>query len=81
MNLFFYAIIIQVIASWITMTTSPILEVVYYITAPIMKLCRRLTPTIGGLDISPVLAILMIKLIEILFIWNIISFGKLLSTT
>ena len=80
-NLLFYAIIIQVIASWVASGYSPILEVVSHITAPILKPCQRVIPAIGGLDITPIIAILILKTFEIMICWNIVNFGKALAMT
>src|SRR5690606_27964015 len=65
-DLLFYAIIIQVISSWVAAGHSPLLEVVYHITAALLKPCQRIIPPIGGLDISPILAILALKAFEMI---------------
>ena len=78
-NLLFYALIVQVISSWLASGHSPLLEVVYYITAPLLKPLQRILPALGGLDLSPVLAIIVLKGFEIIVSWNIINVGQSLT--
>lgn len=80
-TLMFYAIIVQIIASWIANGPSPVLEVVYHITSPILKPFQRIIPPIGGLDLTPIIAILALKAFEIIISWNIVNLGKTLSVT
>ena len=80
-NLFFYALIIQVIASWIASGYNPGLEVVYHITSPILKPFRRLIPAIGGIDVSPIVAILLLKAFEIIISWPLVGLGRALSVS
>ena len=79
-NLFFYAIIIQIIASWIASGQySPGIEVVHHIANPIISPFQRLIPSLGGLDISPIFAILLLKASEAILVWPLISTGKALA--
>lgn len=68
LNIFFYGIFIQAILSWIQIGYSPIADVLDKITAPIMRPLRRMIPLVGGFDISPIPALILLQLIIILFI-------------
>lgn len=66
-NIFFWAIIIMVIASWIApQSYNPALLLIRQLIEPIMAPFRKLIPPMGGLDISPIFAILAINVVKIL---------------
>jgi YggT family protein len=66
-HLFAFAIIIRVVLSWVAPHQhNPATEVVESLSNPVLKPFRRLIPTIGGLDISPVFAIVGLMALGIL---------------
>ena len=65
LNVFFYALIISVILSWVAPgSSSPGAELVNQITEPALAPFRRFLPSMGGLDISPILAFMVIQLFQ-----------------
>ena len=65
LNVFFYALIISVILSWVAPgSSSPGAELVNQITEPALSPFRRFLPSMGGLDISPILAFMVIQLFQ-----------------
>ncbi len=65
LKVFFFALIINVILSWVAPgSTSPGAELVNQITEPALAPFRRFLPNLGGLDISPILAFMIIQLIQ-----------------
>ncbi|MCF6354024.1 MAG: YggT family protein [Candidatus Polarisedimenticolaceae bacterium] len=68
-NVFLFAILIQVIISWINPGTyNPIIGVINSLTDPIMRPARRIIPPISGLDLSPMLVILGLYLLKMLLL-------------
>lgn len=66
LNLFFFAIIIRIILSWVAPNTyNPISAVAGALAEPVLRPFRRVIPPIGGLDVSPVFAIIILKAVEI----------------
>ncbi|KTD22595.1 YggT family protein [Legionella londiniensis] len=66
LDLLFYAIIIRVILSWVNpMSQHPIAEILRLITEPVLQWGRRLVPDISGFDFSPILILVIIKIITI----------------
>lgn len=66
-HLFAFAIIIRVVLSWVAPHQyNPATEVVESLSNPVLRPFRRLIPTIGGLDISPVFAIVGLMALGIL---------------
>lgn len=69
LNVFLFAILIQVILSWINPGTyNPAISLVYSITEPVLRPCRRLLPPISGMDFSPIIALIGIQLAKMLIL-------------
>ncbi|MBL4647481.1 MAG: YggT family protein [Gammaproteobacteria bacterium] len=78
LTLLFWAMIMQAILSWITTARSnfaPIQLLLNHLTAPILQPIQRFIPPIAGIDISLFIAILLIKVIDMLIAIPIIQFG------
>ncbi len=68
-NVFFYAIILQAILSWINPDPyNPIYTLLTDLTEPVLRPFRRLLPTLGGLDLSPLLALIALQVLKMLII-------------
>ncbi len=64
LDVFFYAILLQVILSWVN-PHSPISGVLNSLTKPILAPIQRLLPTAGGMDFSPVVALILIQMLNV----------------
>jgi YggT family protein len=65
LNILFYAMIISVILSWVAPGShKPGAELVAQITEPVLAPFRRIIPNLGGLDISPIFAFIVIQLLQ-----------------
>ncbi|MGF6089139.1 YggT family protein [Pseudomonas sp. 18173] len=65
LNVLFYAMIISVILSWVAPGShNPGAELVAQITEPVLAPFRRFIPSLGGLDISPIFAFIVIQLLQ-----------------
>ena len=72
LKIFFFALIISVVLSWVAPGShNPGAELVNQICEPALAPFRRIVPNLGGLDISPILAFLVLKLIDMLVINNL----------
>ncbi|MFP3896220.1 MAG: YggT family protein [Anaerolineales bacterium] len=59
------AILIRVLLSWISPGRSnQLARVIYEITEPILGPIRRAVPSFGGLDISPMLGLILIGIMR-----------------
>ena len=68
-NVLTYSIFISIILSWINPgLQNPITELLYKITEPILAPCQRLIPPMGGLDLSPMVALLGLQVLKMLLI-------------
>jgi YggT family protein len=64
-TVYVYLIIVQVILSWVPHNPSQsIFRFIDEATEPILAFCRRLIPPVGGIDFSPMIAILAVELVR-----------------
>jgi len=75
-GLMVWFIIIQAILSWLfafdvinhrNRSVSQIADFLDRITAPILEPFRRIIPPLGGIDISPIIVLLLLQFVRILF--------------
>ncbi|EKQ6335228.1 TPA: YggT family protein [Pseudomonas aeruginosa] len=72
LKVFFFALIISVILSWVAPGSyNPGAQLVNQICEPLLLPFRKLLPNLGGLDLSPIFAFLALKLIDMLVINNL----------
>jgi YggT family protein len=72
LKIFFFAMIISVILSWVApQSHNPGAELVNQVCEPALAPFRRIVPNLGGLDISPILAFMVLKLLDMLVINNL----------
>jgi len=68
-NIFLFAIIIQVILSWINPGAyNPAIGLINSISRPVMRPIQRFIPPLGGLDLSPLFATLGLMVLKMLVI-------------
>lgn len=66
-TLYFYIVIFSVLSSWLPMAANhPLLEVIRGLAAPLLRPFKRWVPSLGGIDISPIPALLLLQLLTIL---------------
>ena len=73
LNIYVYVLIASAVLSWLiafnvvntrNQLVSAIAEFLYRITEPVLAPIRRMMPNLGGLDISPIILILIIMFIQ-----------------
>lgn len=65
-NVFFFAILLRVILSWFMpygMQHNPAGDLLVSLTEPLMRPARRIIPSVGGLDLSPIVVLLGLQLL------------------
>ncbi len=68
-DLLFYAlnlaILIRVILSWLNVNPyHPLVSLVYQITDPILLPLRRIIPPLGMIDVTPIVAMILLSLVQ-----------------
>lgn len=69
LNLMMFCIIVQIIISWINPGAyNPVTSLLYRLTEPVLAPARRILPPVAGIDFSPLVAIIVIQLAQILVV-------------
>lgn len=77
LNVFLFAIIIQVIISWINPGTyNPLASLLYSLTEPLLGPARRVLPPTSGIDFSPAAVIIGLVLVSMLVVTPISDVGR-----
>ncbi len=73
LDIYWWVVIISVVVSWLltfgVLTTANhvvrgVVDILYRLTEPVYRPFRRFLPNVGGLDIAPLIVLLLIYLIE-----------------
>ena len=68
-RLFIFAIIISIVLSWIAPHThNPATTFIRTISEPLLRPFRRFMPAMGGIDISPIFAIILLGALSVLLV-------------
>lgn len=61
-----WAILIRILLSWIPNLDrgNPLVQILAQITDPVLEPARRIIPPIGGMDISPIVVLLLLRLLQ-----------------
>ena len=79
-TLYFITILVEVILSWIAAGTyNPVTYLVHQLNAPVMAPARRLIPPIGGIDLSPLVVMIVLQLARILIVSPLLGLGQSLG--
>ena len=74
-----WAVIIQAILSWFNPDVrQPAVRLLYQLTEPVLRPARRLLPPVSGLDLSPLLVIIVLQLGRILLLAPLQDIGLVL---
>lgn len=73
--LMFIIMLVMALMSWIVQGYNPTMAVFHQLTAPILKPIQRIIPSIGGLDLSVLVAFLALNMINI-FLSGLIPFWQ-----
>ncbi|AUC94005.1 MULTISPECIES: YggT family protein [Bradyrhizobium] len=80
LDLYVYILIGSAILSWLiafnvvntrNQFVAAVAEFLYRVTEPLLRPIRNVLPNLGGLDISPIILILIIYLIQKLIVYNV----------
>lgn len=68
-NIFIYAVFARAILSWINPGTfSAASSILYSLTEPLLNLCRKFIPDLGGIDLSPLAALMFLQLAKMVIL-------------
>lgn len=76
LNIFLVTILIQVVLSWIAPNQfNPATILIHQLNEPLLRPLRRAIPAMGGLDLSPLVALLVIQLSKMILLPPLYSLG------
>ena len=65
-QMYFFALLAMIILSWVAQgSRHPAIFLLHQITEPLMAPVRKMLPSMGGLDFSPILAFILINIAQI----------------
>ena len=65
-NVYFVAILVSIVLSWVSPGSyNPIVLLLHQLTEPVMAPFRKVLPSMGGLDLSPIFVFLTINVLQI----------------
>lgn len=68
--MYFVLIIARVIISWIAgQSRHPLIPLIHQLTEPVLKPFSKLVPPIGGIDLSPLFALITLRFLLLLLGW------------
>ncbi|HEX22089.1 MAG TPA: YggT family protein [Chromatiales bacterium] len=77
LNIYFFTILIQIILSWVSPGSyNPAVALLHSLNEPLLGRARRILPPISGFDLSPILVLVGLQLLEILLIAPILDLGR-----
>ena len=78
LNIYMWTIIIRALLSWVNPDPyNPIVQILTRVTEPVLRPLRKLVPTWKlGVDLSPLIAILIIYFLEIAVVDTLARFGN-----
>lgn len=80
LDVYFYLFILGAILSWFAnMHHHPLSQVVALITDPVLGVIRRIIPVVRGFDFSPLIGLVLVKLIQIMLIAPLAGIGMRLA--
>ena len=80
LDIFVYAIFAGAILSWFAPGSySGASSLLYSLTDPILNVCRRVVPDLGGIDLSPLIALVLLQLAKMMILPPLHELASLLS--
>ena len=65
LDLYSLVVIASVVLSWMSLPEeNPVVRLVHQLTEPVFTPVRRVVPTLGGFDLSPLIVLLAIALLQ-----------------
>lgn len=80
MDIFVYAIFAAALLSWFAAGSySAVSSILYSLTEPMLSVCRKVLPDMGGIDLSPLVALVLLQLAKMMILPPLQQLAALLS--
>ena len=78
-QVYLFSILIMVVLSWLAPSrqvgASPVVDVLLFLTEPVLRPLRRRLPVMGGFDVSPIVAMVLLYLLLLLVYAPLLDFA------
>jgi YggT family protein len=79
-NVFIYAVIAGAVLSWLNPNSfNSASSILHSLTEPLLETCRKFIPDFGGIDLSPLLALLLLNLAKMVILPPLHQLASLIS--
>jgi YggT family protein len=79
-NIFIFALIVQAILSWVGANDTPVSALLWNFTEPVLRPIRRFIGPIGGIDLSPMIGVILLIALKMLLVPPLEQIAKTLLT-
>ncbi len=81
LNVYMLLVIARAIISWVSPDPyNPIVNFLYRATDPVLRYMQRIIPPLGGIDLSPILVLIVIVFLDQFLVGSLREFGFRLKT-
>jgi YggT family protein len=81
LNVYMWIVVIRAIISWVSPDPyNPIVNFLYRATEPVLGYVRRIIPSLGGIDLSPILVLIVIVFLDQFLVQTISELGFRIKT-
>ena len=81
LNVYMLLVVARAIISWVSPDPyNPIVNFLYRATEPVLKYVQRIIPSLGGIDLSPILVLIVIVFLDQFLVGSLREFGFRLKT-
>ncbi|MBI5587320.1 MAG: YggT family protein [Deltaproteobacteria bacterium] len=81
LEIYFWILVVRALLSWVNPDPyNPIVRFLYQATEPVLGRIRRVLPAMGGIDFSPLVAILAIMFLKVFVVPTLIEAALKLKT-
>jgi len=81
LTLYLWLIIIRALLSWVNPDPyNPVVRFLYQATEPVLYRVRRIIPYLGGIDLSPIIVILVIYFVKAFLVTTLLEIAFKLKT-
>src|SRR5713101_10218163 len=75
LNFYMLLVVARAIISWVSPDPyNPIVNFLYRVTDPVLKYVQRIIPPLGGIDLSPILVLMVIVFLDQFLVGSLIVY-------
>lgn len=73
-QMYSFVVLARVLMSWVNVDPySPLARTIFDLTEPVLAPVRNLMPTAGGLDFSPIIVLVLLRVVESMLVMMLVG--------